>query len=273
VSSEEQSPLTDTHCHLDFDAFDGDRAEILEHARMAGIHRILNPGLDLSTSQAALNLAGVYPEVYAAVGIHPNEANSFTGDAINNLSDMIFSKENQKLVAVGEIGLDYYWDKAPRGLQRQVFLYQLDLAARAGLPVVIHSRQALHDTLEILSDWQNSLKVGGAPLAEHPGVLHSFEGDLGAALRAVELNFFIGITGPVTFKNSPVLQEVAANLPLDRILVETDSPFLTPHPHRGKRNEPAYIPLIIDKIAAVQNRTFSDIATAVWANARKLFNW
>jgi TatD DNase family protein len=273
VASEIRCPLTDTHCHLNFEAYDGDRLQVLERARQAGVARLLNPGLDLLTSRSALELAGKSSEVFASVGVHPNEATSFTTETTAELAELIASDADRRVVAVGEIGLDYYWDKTPKKVQQQVFLDQLDLAARLDLPVVIHSRQAMADTLDILFDWQSSLKRGGSPLAEHPGVLHSFEGDLESAHRAVDCNFFIGITGPVTFRNAPVIQNVSANLPLERLLVETDGPFLTPHPHRGKRNEPAYIPLIIDKIATLRMLTFSDIAEAVWANARKLFNW
>jgi TatD DNase family protein len=265
--------LTDTHCHLDFNAYDGLRDDLLDRARRAGVNRILNPGIDLVTSRAAVKLAGIYPEVYAAAGVHPNESLTFTEEVLDSLQELVSDANTLRIAAVGEIGLDYYRDRAPRDLQREVFIKQLNLAAQSGLPVVIHNRHAMEDTLEILTGWVTSLEESRSPLSERPGVLHSFDGDLQSALRAVELNFFIGITGPVTFKNARTMQQVVADLPIDRLLVETDGPFLTPHPHRGKRNEPAYIPLIIDKIALLKQQTFSDVAAAVWANARKLFNW
>jgi TatD DNase family protein len=273
VDSEAAVPFTDTHCHLDFNAFDSDRPALLERARLAGVARILNPAIDLTTSRAALNLARDHPQVYAAVGVHPNESRSFSDDGLAELRSLVEEAGSLGIAAIGEIGLDYFRDRAPRDLQREVFIKQLELAAEAGLPVVIHNRQAMPDTLAILSDWQTSLKERGSPLSERPGVLHSFEGDLESALLAVEMKFFIGITGPVTFKNAQTMQQVVAELPLDHLLVETDGPFLTPHPHRGKRNEPAYIPLIVDKITALQNQTFPTVAAALWANARKLFNW
>jgi TatD DNase family protein len=273
VALRDTDSFTDTHCHLDFNAYDNDRDDMLERARQAGINRILNPGIDLPTSQAAVKLAGTYPEVYAAVGVHPNESLTFNGDVYDSLLELASNASQKKIAALGEIGLDYYRDRAPRDLQREVFGKQLDLAAEMGLPVVIHNRNAMQDTLAILSDWQASLEERRLPLSERPGVLHSFDGDLPSALKAIELNFLIGITGPVTFKNARSLQQLIVDLPIDRLLVETDGPFLTPHPHRGKRNEPAYIPLIVDKIAVLKEQPLTEVAAAVYANARKLFNW
>jgi TatD DNase family protein len=273
VESTEADLLTDTHCHLDFNAYNSDRDELLERARQKGVSRILNPGIDLPTSRAAVKLADIYPEVYAAVGVHPNESLSFNEEVFDNLADLVSEANERKILAVGEIGLDYYRDRAPRSVQRAVFIRSLSLGEKANLPVVIHNRQAMEDTLEILSDWHTSLVEIGSPLHDNPGVLHSFDGDLRSALKAIDLNFYIGITGPVTFKNARSLQQLVAELPLDRLLVETDGPFLTPHPHRGERNEPAYISLIVDKIAVLKRLTYSEVCASVWMNARNLFNW
>jgi TatD DNase family protein len=183
--------------------------------------------------------------------------------------------------AIGEIGLDYYWDAAPHELQQRLLGNQLDLAVELNLPVVIHFREKAGDStgncasdlMRILKEWGMDLKREKSPLAERPGVLHSFSGTLAMAQSAMDLGFYIGVAGPITFEKSRRRQELVAALPLDRILIETDSPFQTPHPHRGKRNEPAYIHLIADKIALVRSCTTGQVATATSENARRLFAW
>lgn len=268
--------ITDTHCHLDFNAFDGDRADVLERAQEAGLDRILNPGIDLASSKKALKLAESHDIVYAAVGVHPNDALTFDSSTLKELRSLVGSPGkaiNRKVAAIGEIGLDYYRDRAPRDLQRQLFRQQLDLAADLGLPVVVHNRQASDDILNMLGEWQAQLSDAGSPLVQRPGVLHSYSDDVDTALKAISLKFYIGFTGPVTFKKAIDLQDVAARLPLTHILVETDAPFLTPHPYRGQRNEPAYVRQVIDKIAVIRNLPFSEVAEATSANARRLFNW
>ena len=262
--------LIDTHCHLNFDAFDHDRGEVLKRARQAEVDRIVIPSIDLETCQAVVDLANEYPELYAAVGVHPNEALSWNEDTADRLRGLA---EQSCVVAIGEIGLDYYRDRAPRDLQQRVFQEQLSLAAELSLPVIIHNRQATADVLEILAEWQTELLAANPMLAEHPGVLHSFSGDQAAADQALHLGFFIGITGPVTFRNAPELQSVVAHLPLDRILVETDAPFLTPHPYRGKRNEPAYVRLVAEKIAQIHNLPLEMVSEVTSGNAGRLFNW
>lgn len=267
--------ITDTHCHLDFNAFDGDRAEVIERARAAGVRRILNPGIDLSSSRAALALAHQHPEVFAGVGIHPNDTANLSASTLDELRSLICTeKENQgKIAAVGEIGLDYYRDRSPKPIQQQVFRQQLALAEEMGLPVVIHNREASQELLPILQEWHTGLVRAASPLAERPGVLHSYAGDLETAQAAIRINFYIGITGPVTFKNARDLQEIVAALPLSRLLVETDGPFLTPHPHRGQRNEPAHVRLIVEKIASLHNTTLTGVSEVTSENARNLFNW
>jgi TatD DNase family protein len=208
--------------------------------------------------------------VYAAVGVHPNDALTWQADTLAQLRE---SAADSKVVAIGEIGLDYYRDRAPRDLQRRVFLEQLALAAEIDLPVVVHNREATGDTLEILAGWQAELRESGSPLADRPGVLHSYSQAEEPARQAMALNFYIGFTGPVTFRNAPDLQRVAAALPIDRLLVETDAPFLAPHPQRGKRNEPAYVRLVVEKIAELKEMSFDSVASITTANAERLFRW
>ncbi len=277
--------LTDTHCHLDFRAFDPDRPAVLERAAQAGVERILIPGLTPTSSRAAVRLAESHPMLFAAVGVHPTEASKvesqtsdFRRPTLDNLRELARSP---KVVAIGEIGLDYYWDAAPHDLQQRVLREQLDLAADLGLPVVIHLREkgdaadgpCAQDLLNILQDWVARLEREASPLVGRAGVLHSFAGSLETARRAVELGFFIGVTGPVTYKNAIARREVAASLPLERLLIETDAPFLTPVPRRGQRNEPAYVRHIADKIAEIHQRTAEEIAALTTANANRLFCW
>ncbi len=267
---EERAVLADTHCHLDFNVYDTDRDEVLERACQAGLKRILNPGIDLPTSAAAIRLAGSVPEVFAAVGIHPNESQGFQPGMIEDLRELA---AGNRVVAIGEIGLDYYRDWAPRQLQRQALLAQLELAAELELPVILHNRQASVDLLNILSDWQKGLSSSSSRLVEYPGTLHSFSDTLDTALKAIEHHFMIGITGPVTFRNGVEIQAVVKELPVDSFLIETDAPFLTPHPHRGQRNEPAYVRLVAEKIASIKQISYADFARKAWMNAARLFRW
>ena len=269
--------LIDTHCHLNFENFDKDRSEVLIRARDAGVVQFLNPAVDLKTSREGIALAEAHDEVYAAIGVHPNEALSWNNGALEELRELI---HHPKVVAIGEIGLDYYRDRAPRNLQRQVFQEQLDLAAEANLPVVIHmrntsdeDRRAAADMLDILTAWQRQLELKASSLASHPGVFHSFSDTVVTAQQAVAIKFYIGVTGPITYRKAIELQQVVAAIPLERLLVETDAPFLTPHPHRGQRNEPAYVRFIVEKIAQICNSTFQTVAQCTTVNARRLFHW
>jgi TatD DNase family protein len=273
--------LTDTHCHLDMDRFDADREAVLEKAARAGVDRILIPGLDLPTSRAALKLAGSHPMLYAAVGVHPTEAGTWADQTSHELKALLNSSDASKIVALGEIGLDYYWDSAPHALQKTILGLQLALASEAGLPVILHMREARDaadgscaaDLLQMLEEWVTGLRSRNDPLAERPGVLHSFSGTLETARAAMRLGFCIGVTGPVTFQNAINRQEIVSALPLDRILLETDAPFQAPHPYRGKRNEPAYVRLIADKIALLHACSLEQIAALTSGNARRLFDW
>lgn len=262
--------LTDTHCHLDFNSFDSDRQQVLERAWQAGIQRILNPGIDLQTSQTALELSENHPFVFAAVGVHPTSASGWDSSLLPALRKLA---QHPKVVAIGEIGLDYYWDKTPVPDQKQALRDQLALAAELCLPVVVHNREATEDILAILLAWQSELESKGSPLAARPGVLHSFSGNSEHALRAAAAHFYIGITGPVTFKNAPELQKGVQETPLEHLLIETDAPFLAPHPMRGKRNEPAYVRHVAEKIALLKGCTIDDVASQTARNARHLFGW
>jgi TatD DNase family protein len=259
--------IVDTHAHLDFDQFDRDRQAVLERARAAGVAAIVNVGADLDSSRRAVQLAGEYDMVYAAVGMHPHDAKALDGAVLAELRDLA---RHPKVVAVGEIGLDFYRDRSPRDMQRRAFRAQLAWAAKLGKPVVIHDREAHDEILEILADWAGGMAASS--LAGRLGVLHTFSGDLSMAERAMEMGFYISISGPVTYNNARQLPEIVRALPLDRLLVETDCPFLAPHPHRGKRNEPAYVRLVAERIATLKGIPYDDLAGATTANARRLFN-
>lgn len=264
------SSLVDTHCHLDFISFDGDRTQVLERAWESGLVRILVPGINLASSKAALRQAECDERVYAAVGVHPNDALSWEEDTLDQLRLL---SEHPKVVAIGEIGLDFYRDRAPRDLQKRIFHKQLSLASEINLPVVIHNRDASEDLLRILSDWQTSLAADGSPIAVHPGVLHSFSDEFAVAERGLAINFYIGITGPVTFNKAEKLRATVSDIPLSRMLIETDAPFLTPHPYRGKRNEPANVRYVAERIAQVHDVPFENVVKVTTANAQTLFNW
>jgi TatD DNase family protein len=262
--------LTDTHCHLNLDTFQDDLEALLERAWERGLRRILIPGIDVENSRSAVALAERHPNLYAAVGVHPGDASTWNDDTRLILADLA---SHPKVVAIGEIGLDFYRNRSPRPVQQSVFQEQLELAAELNLPVIIHNREALEETWSILVEWQEHLIEQGSPLADRPGVLHSYDGGLPEAQRAAEKHFFIGISGPVTFKNAQEKHAVAAGLPLEQTLIETDAPFLTPHPHRGRRNEPAYVALVAEKIAELHGQPVESVIQATWDNANHLFHW
>ena len=270
--------LTDTHCHLDLDKFDEDRTSVIQRALESGIERILIPALDLESSQSAIKLVEAQPNIYAAIGFHPTELEKFSENAFDEVKKLV---KHPKVVAIGEIGIDYYWvkEEQKRAFQREVLRRQLTFAQTVGKPVVIHMReendawfgQASVDLLEILSEWHNNLQ--NHPLSGKPGVLHSFNGNLETAQKAIALNFYIGVTGPVTYKNAEEKRQIIRQLPLERLLIETDAPFLTPVPHRGKRNEPAFVAYIADKIAEIHMTTREQVAEVTSRNAARLFGW
>ncbi len=264
--------LVDSHCHLYFDAFDEDRAEVIARARRNGVKVMLSLGVDVASSRATVALAEAHEGIYAAVGVHPNDAaRAWEGE--RTLQALRALAASPKVVAIGEIGLDYYRDRTPRPLQWHVLRQQLDLAAELGLPVSIHNREATADLFDILREWVDDLREEGSPLAERPGVWHAFGGSVAEGEEAIALGFRLGIGGPLTFKNAPERREVAAALPLQALLVETDAPFLAPHPHRGRRNEPAYVRLVAARLAEVHGLTLEEVAAATSRNARQLFQW
>lgn len=262
--------LVDTHCHLDFRLFDSDRSEVLTRCKEAGITHLLNPGIDVETSQLAINLANQHLQVYAAVGVHPNDGQGWNAATISTLRDLA---QHPKVVAIGEIGLDFYRNQTEKSLQVRIFREQLELANELELPVIIHSRQALSDVLNLLTQWHVDLAHTNSAIVDRPGVLHSFEGDLESALQAIEMGFYLGIGGPITFKNAPEKRALVAALPLDVLLLETDAPFLAPHPHRGERNEPAFIRWIAEEVATITSKPINTVARVTSSNAARLFAW
>ena len=281
--------FTDTHCHLDLEKFEIDRTDVLNRAWQAGVSRILIPGLDLASSKKVVGLANSQPGLFAAIGVHPNDSLTWTDTTSSELRELVVSSSGSelgfpvvsKIVAIGEIGLDYYWNEAPRDHQRAVLLNQLNLAAELQLPVLLHLREqrdemdgdCTQDLIQILMEWTAQLRIKTNPLVNAPGVLHSFSGNQMTAQTVIDLNFFIGITGPVTYKNADAKREVVKSLPLERVLTETDAPFLAPVPMRGRRNEPAFVRHITDKIAEIHNKDPEEIAAITSENAARLFSW
>jgi len=273
--------LTDTHCHLDLDKFDADRDAVIERARAAGLIRILIPALHWNSSLAAVKLAASHPMLFAAIGFHPTEIAQWNDHSLEQLTRL--ATTSPKVIAIGEIGLDYYWvsDPEQQARQRQIFTAQLELARQVNKPVIIHMREAndawsgaaSDDLLSILSEWHARLLAENHPLAQAPGVLHSYNGNLETAQKALSMNFYLGITGPVTYKNAEQKRQIVAQLPLERLLIETDAPFLTPVPQRGKRNEPAYVRHIADKIAEIHSKHPEEVAAITSMNATRLFAW
>lgn len=249
--------LVDTHCHLDFDWYADDLVEVLERAQAAGVGRIVAPGIDLASSRRVLDLAHRHPGVVAAVGVHPNSSSDWQDRWLEDIRRMA---EDERVVAIGEIGLDYYRDHSPPAVQRLAFQAQLEAASELGLPFIVHNREADEDVLDLMRRY-----------GDGHGVLHSFSSTWAVAQRALDMGYFLGFTGPITFKNAEEVRDVAGRAPLDRILVETDGPFLTPHPYRGRRNEPAYVRYVAERLAEVKGLTVSTVSRATSANAARLF--
>ncbi|MGA9533807.1 MAG: TatD family hydrolase [Anaerolineales bacterium] len=263
----ETGRLIDSHCHLSDDAFADDLSAVLLRARDSGVSRVVVPGVDLPTSTRAVELAESTPGLFAAVGIHPHEARHWTADSVNRLRELARSPG---VVAIGEIGLDYYRDHSPRQQQRHAFEKQLALAAELGLPVIVHNRESIDDVLATLLPWAAGLP---APHRQHPGVLHAFSADVKAGQQAVAAGFLLGIAGPITFRNADERRRITQALPVEHMLVETDSPYLTPHPHRGGRNEPAYVRLVAESLADMEGMDHSELAALTTSNASELFGW
>ena len=258
-----QPVLVDTHCHLDFSPVVSDVDEMIGRAMTAGVTRMVIPALDLDRVWAILSLVGRHDGLFAAVGVHPNSAEAWQDAWIDDLRG--FARQG-KVVAIGEIGLDYYWNKTPIDVQHSAFERQLELAAECGLPVIVHNREASNDVVA-------ALKASPLARTERPGVLHSFSADWPTATAVLDLGFYVGITGPLTYKKAGELREIAARVPLDRILIETDSPYQTPVPHRGSRNEPANVRLVAEKLAEIRGLPYPEIARITTENAERLFGF
>lgn len=255
--------LIDTHTHLDDRRFDRDREGVVARAQEAGVHTFITIGCDLATSRAAVALADRYPFVYATVGVHPHEVRHVKDAWFTELRDLA---RHPKVLAYGEIGLDYHYDHSPRDIQRARFREQVRLARELTLPIVIHTREAQEDTIGILKEERAS---------ELGGVFHCFSGDAWLAKDALDLGFYVSFSGVITFHNATMLREIAVTVPMDRLLIETDCPYLTPVPHRGNRNEPAYVKLVAEQIARVRSArepmSVEEVGQITSANARRAF--
>lgn len=252
--------LFDTHAHLDDIKFDDDRDAVIEKCRGEGVALILNSACNMAASVKAINLAEKYDFIYASVGVHPHDASEMDHNSPQVLAEL--AQKNKKVRAIGEIGLDYYYDYSPRDVQKRRFAEQIDLAKQLKLPVIIHDRDAHEDTMDILK--KSGVKEVG-------GVLHSFSGSVEMMKECLKLNMYISLSGSVTFKNARKTVEVAQAVPLDMLLIETDSPYLTPVPHRGERNYPAYVQHVAERIAALRDMTFEEVAEATLENGKRLF--
>lgn len=250
--------IWDTHAHLDDPSYAEDFSEVVNRMQSSGISRLTNVGYDLPSSERSVKLAQEYDFIYAAVGIHPHDAEGVTDDIWAKL--LLLAKQ-PKVLAWGEIGLDYYRDLSPRSIQKEVFIQQIKLANEVKLPIVIHNRDAHQDVLEIIK----------AHPPEYGGLFHCYSGSWEMAKVLLSLGFYLSFAGPVTYKNARHTVEVAGHVPLERILVETDSPYLTPEPRRGKRNEPSYVQEVVKKIAEIRNLPFETIAAQTKRNAEIFF--
>ena len=251
--------LIDTHAHLNDAKFEHDLDDVIARAKDANVGRIIVCGYDLESSRSAVNLAVRYKEVFATVGIHPHDAKSYSNEAEKELVEL---SRNEKVLAIGEIGLDFHYDFSPRPDQFAAFKAQIELAGELKLPIVVHSRESNPEVLQVLEASIENI-VGC--------VFHCFSGDESFARKILELGFYIGVDGPVTYKASEKLRRVVEITPLDRLLLETDCPYLTPTPYRGKRNEPAYVSYVAEEAARVKNLSVEEIAAATSENAARLF--
>jgi TatD DNase family protein len=262
--------LTDTHCHLYLPQFYDDRKTVIQQAIDAGINRILVPGIDIKTSEQAINLCAIYPKVlYAAIGIHPNSKNDFNEKAIEQLKVLA---KSEHVVAIGEIGLDYYRLVNSIDLQKFIFESQLELASELGLPVCIHNRDASKDVIEIVEERQ-ALFQKRTHQSMLTGVFHSFNGSLGIANKILRLGFYLGITGPITYPSNHKLRNVIKKISIEKILVETDAPYLTPQPFRGQRNLPFYVKYVAQQISEIYPMDIESVKIITSKNAGDLFNW
>ena len=249
--------LFDTHAHYDARRFDSDRHELLASMEQNGVGRILNAGCDLESSRMAMELAHQYNFIYAAVGSHPDDADHVDGALVDTYWELA---KDKKVVAIGEIGLDYYYEDVPREQQKKAFRMQMELARELNLPVIVHERDAHGDGLEIVKDFPDVT-----------GVFHCYSGSLEMARELVKLGWYVGFTGVLTFKNARKALEVAENVPLHRIVLETDCPYMAPEPYRGKRCDSTMLPRMAEKLAQLRDKTVEEIEQITWENGCRLF--
>lgn len=263
--------LTDTHCHLNLPEFEKDLEQVIRSARDSGLMKILVPGIDLPSSRRAVELAESYPGlIYAAVGIHPNYSTANDADLLDELR---FLLEKPFVVAVGEIGLDYFREFAQKPDQIKTLGYMLELSFEFRKPVCLHQRESLEDLLKILETWHKKLRSNKSPLTQRPGVFHSFGGEDLLQTWAAERNFYFGISGYITYKKGEDLRNSLSRIDHSHLLIETDAPYITPEPHRGKRNEPAYVRWTLEKLAEVLSAKENEMVRISGENAARLFGW
>ncbi|HWK22919.1 MAG TPA: TatD family hydrolase [Ureibacillus sp.] len=250
----------DTHVHLNADQYDEDLQQVIERAKAAKVEKIVVVGFDRKTIERAMKLAEDYNFIYAVIGWHPVDAIDCTPQDLEWIEQLA---AHPKVVGIGETGLDYYWDKSPKEIQQDLFRKQIHLAQKLKLPIIIHNREATGDVVKILRE-ENAASVGG--------VMHCFSGSVETARECIDMNFMISLGGPVTFKNARMPKEVAKEIPLEYLMIETDAPYLAPHPYRGKRNEPSYVPLVAEEIARQKELSIDEVANATSSNAIKFFN-
>lgn len=249
----------DTHVHLNADQYDEDLQEVIDRALNSKVEKMVVIGFDRKTIKRAIELAEQYDFIYAVVGWHPVDAIDCTDEDLEWIEQLA---AHEKVVGIGETGLDYHWDKSPRDIQQQVFRQQIQLAKRVKLPIIIHNREATEDVLTILRE-EDAQQVGG--------VMHCFGGSVETAYESIKMNFMISLGGPVTFKNAKKPKEVAAEIPLEHLMIETDAPYLAPHPYRGKRNEPSYVTLVAEEIARLKELPVETVAEATTKNAERFY--
>lgn len=251
--------LIDSHAHLDMPEFNKDRSEVIQRAHQSGINYMITVGIDVESCRCAIALSEEFESVYAIVGIHPHNAKNIDNDTYDILKKLT---RHDKVCALGEIGLDFFRNLSPREVQKKRFRELIDLAREEKLPIVVHDRDAHQETLSILKEG----KAG-----EIGGVIHCFSGDYRMASHCITMGFYISIPGTITFHNALGLQEVVRHIPLERILIETDCPFLAPVPFRGKRNEPSYVKYVAEKIAQLKGLDFNEVAQVTSRNAKAVF--
>lgn len=251
--------LFDTHVHINVEQFFEDRAEVIQRAFDFGVRYMVVVGFDRETIPLAIEIAEQYETIYAAVGWHPVDAIDMTDEELHWIEEL---SGHPKVVAIGEMGLDYHWDKSPKDVQKETFRKQIRLAQKVNMPIIIHNREATEDILSILQE-ENAEQVGG--------IMHCYNVSPDYLQTCLDMNFHISLGGPVTFKNATWPKETAVQVPLDRLLIETDAPFLAPHPNRGKRNEPSYVKLVAEKIAELRGTTTEEISKVTTENAFSLF--